>query len=132
MGHPLSVKNFRASLKTHCSESGLRRLKPFLKEGLKNPKNFQKINDKKHLLKVLRILKELFQKFLKRGEGAEPLPDNPQFLFKPVTALSHGALDSEQAIVLGHPLGSAGGSRLNEGCSRGNRDIRNGGILGLT
>jgi len=27
----------------------------------------------------LRILKELFQKFLKRGAGAEPLPDKPKF-----------------------------------------------------
>ncbi len=30
-------------------------------------------------LKVSRILKELFQKFLKRGAGAEPLLDKPKF-----------------------------------------------------
>ena len=61
--------------------SALDPLKPFLKEGFKNPKNFQKTLIYM-LLKVLGILKGLFQKSLKRVQGrALPLPYKPQFPF---------------------------------------------------
>ncbi len=59
--------------------SGLRRLKPFLKEGFKNPKNFQNTLANNVFLKVSGILKGLFQKSLKWGAGATPLPDKPKF-----------------------------------------------------
>ena len=45
--------------------------------------------------------------------------------------LAQRGLDAEQAVVLRHPLGAAGGSRLDEGRARGHGDVGDGGVLGL-
>jgi hypothetical protein len=53
-------------------------LKPFLKEGFKNPKNFKKIIYQ-CFLKVLGSPETLFQKGFWWGAGATPLPCKPKF-----------------------------------------------------
>ena len=58
--------------------SALDPLKPFLKEGFKNPKNFKKIIYQ-CVFKVFEIPKNFFQKVLWWGAGVKPLPDKPKF-----------------------------------------------------
>ena len=58
--------------------SALDPLKPFLKEGFKNPKNFKKIIYQ-CVFKVFEIPKNFFQKVLWWGAGVKPLPYKPQF-----------------------------------------------------
>ena len=54
-------------------------LKPFLKEGFKNPKNFQKLLFANVFLKVLGDPRTFFQKGSWPPEAAPPLPDKPKF-----------------------------------------------------
>jgi hypothetical protein len=74
--------------------SALDPLKPFLKEGFKNPKNFKKIIYQ-CFLKVLGSPETLLQKGFWWGAGATPLPCKPKFANK----LNHYRFTTQAAPI---------------------------------
>ena len=63
----------------HAEQARRHSLKPFLKEGFKNPKNFKKIIFDNAFLKVFGVLRTFFQKGSKPPEAVPRQPDKPKF-----------------------------------------------------